>query len=200
MADVRRSRPSLALSLAAVATLLAAGIAAAAPAWNVDELMQRLAQRAGGHATFVERKYLAVLDRPVESSGELSFTPPARLEKRTLKPKPELLLLDGDSVTVEREGKRHTLSLSQYPQVAALVDSVRATLAGDGAALRRSYRVELDGTPAHWFLTLFPSDTQMAAVVLRVRISGGGDRLHSIEIRQADGDHSLMTIEETERR
>ena len=37
-----------------------------------------------GKATFVEKKYLAMLDQPLESSGELSFTAD-RLEKRTVK-------------------------------------------------------------------------------------------------------------------
>jgi hypothetical protein len=36
----------------------------------------------------------------LESSGELSFDAPDRLEKRTIKPRPDALLLDGDKLTV----------------------------------------------------------------------------------------------------
>jgi outer membrane lipoprotein-sorting protein len=183
------------LGLAATCVLLALPeAAAAASAWSVGDLMRQLAQHPGGRATFIERKYLAVLDRPVESSGELSFVPPARMEKRTLKPKPELLVLDGDNLTVERGKQKYTLSLTQYPEVAAFVDSVRATLAGDLRALQSQYRVELDGDLQSWTLTLLPSDTKMAAVVLRIRVSGSRDEVRSIEILQADGDRSVMTI------
>jgi outer membrane lipoprotein-sorting protein len=183
------------LWLIALCALLAVPLATpAASEWSVDELMRQLAKHPGGRATFVERKYLAVLDRPVESSGELSFIPPARMEKRTLKPKAELLVLDGDSLTVERGKQKYTLSLAQYPEVAAFVDSIRGTLAGDLRALQNQYRVELDGEVARWTLTLLPTDTKMAAVVLRIRVSGSQDEVRSIEILQADGDRSVMTI------
>jgi hypothetical protein len=194
-ADMRRAGVASVLALLAFAVHAAAG-----QAWGVAELMQRLAHHPGGRALFVERKYLAVLDRPVESSGELLFTPPSHMEKRTLKPKPELLVLEGDNLTVERDKRRYTLALSQYPEVGAFVDSIRATLAGDLAALHKAYRVELDGDAARWTLTLLPSDTKMAAVVLRIRIAGREDEVRSIEILQADGDRSLMTIDKAETR
>src|SRR5947207_3039459 len=78
-----------------VATALHSTIAASAGEWTVADLMQGLAARAPGKARFVERKYIAILDKPVESSGELRYIPPDRLEKRTLAPKPELLVLEG---------------------------------------------------------------------------------------------------------
>ena len=189
----RRCRAAFAASM-----LLAFVPLAQARNWDVDELMRTLAQHAGGRAAFVERKYLAVLDRPIESSGELVFTPPRHMEKRTLKPKPEVLVIDADNLSVEREGRSYSALLSQYPEVAALIDSVRATLAGDLGALRSQYRVELDGSAAHWTLTLLPSDTRVAALVLRIRIAGSGDAVRSVEILQADGDRSLMNIDRIE--
>src|SRR5690606_29516527 len=98
--------------------------APAAAAWDINQLMNDLARRSGGRATFVEKKYLAVLDKPLVSSGELSFTAAGRLEKRTLKPKPELISLDNDILTVEHGDKKFTLRLSSRPEAVAFVDSV----------------------------------------------------------------------------
>ena len=42
---------------------------------------------------------------------------------------------------------------------------------------------------------LLPSDTRLAALVLRIDVTGTRDRVRSIEILQADGDRSLMTVE-----
>ena len=106
-----------------------------------------------------------MLDRPVESSGELVYRPPARLEKRTLKPKAESLVLDGDVLVVERGKQKYTLQLQQYPEIAAIVGSIRNTLAGDLAALEQQYRVDLQGSPERWSLTLLPSDPRIAAIV-----------------------------------
>ena len=70
-------------------------------AWDITQLMQGLAQNKSGRASFVETKHIAMLDKPVESSGELLFTAPGRLEKRTFKPKPESVLIEnGDRKSV----------------------------------------------------------------------------------------------------
>ena len=61
-----------------------------------------------------------MLDQPVESSGELLFIAPDRLEKRTLKPKPETMVLDGDTLTLERGQRKRVLHLKDHPEVAGL--------------------------------------------------------------------------------
>ena len=180
----------LALSLLA----LGARGAGTAADWNVSRLMQGLAQQRGGKVAFSEKKYIALLDRPVESSGELVYKPPARLEKRTLKPNVESLVLDRDVLVVERGKQKYTLQLQQYPEITAIVDSIRSTLAGDLKALERQYRVDLEGDPERWTLTLLPSDARIAAIVHRIRISGTRDELRQIEMLQADGDRSVMNI------
>lgn len=185
---------ALALALAS----LAGGPARAAD-WGVTELMQSLAQRGAERAMFVERKFIAILDRPVESSGELRYTPPDRLEKRTLKPKPESVVLAGDRLSIERGTFRQTVRLADYPAIAALVDSLRGAVSGDRKALERVYRLELHGNREQWTLVMLPSDTGLAAMVSRVDIGGIRDRVRSIEILQADGDRSVMTIEPIER-
>lgn len=163
--------------------------------WGLDQLMHELAQIRSGRARFVERKSIAMLERPVESSGELLFAAPDHLEKRTLKPKPETMIVDQGSLTIERGRQKHTLELQDYPELAALIDSIRGTLAGDRQALERNYRLSLEGSSQHWTLLLSPIDAKMQAVVRRIRIEGAGDSVARIEVTQADGDSSLMLIE-----
>lgn len=184
----------LLLSVLAMPGLLHADPTFAADAWNVERLMSTLGRQTEGRATFTERKYLAVLDAPVESSGELRFRAPDRLEKITVKPRPESLVLEGDTLTVTRGERRHVVKLSDYREVAAFVDSIRATLAGDRAALERTYALTLGGTAERWKLTLLPRDPAMAEVVLRITITGSRAQLGEIEILQADGDRSVMQI------
>lgn len=174
--------------------LCACACAAAAAGWNVETLMMNLARQQGGRVAFVERKHLAILDRPVESSGELVYRPPARLEKRTLRPQPEVLVLDGDELSIQRGKQTLRAQLRQYPEAGAFVDSIRGTLAGDLGALQRRYRLVLHGTEERWQLTLLPSDPALAAVVLRIQITGRHDRIEVIETTMADGDRSVLTI------
>ncbi|MHB8534837.1 MAG: LolA-related protein [Sulfuricaulis sp.] len=163
--------------------------------WDIDQLMRGLAQTRSDHARFVEKKSIAMLDRPVESSGELFYTAPDHLEKRTIKPKPESMTVDGGTLVIERGRKKHQLQLQDYPELAAFIDSIRGTLAGDRKALERHYRLSLEGTAEHWTLQLLPLDEKMLAVVKRIRIAGVRDVVRSVEITQSDGDSSLMLIE-----
>ncbi|MBV8045744.1 MAG: outer membrane lipoprotein carrier protein LolA [Paludibacterium sp.] len=177
---------------------LLAVTAAHAASFGMPDLMQMLSQQPSGKATFVEKKTLAVLKEPLESSGELSFTAPDRLEKRTLKPKPEAIVLVGDRLTLERsDGRKMTVSLSDRPEAAAFVESIRATLSGDRGALERYYAIALDGTAGNWQLTLTPLQARMQKIISQIRISGARAQVKTISFLQADGDRSDMTITST---
>lgn len=187
-------RRSMRSASAALALLLVTAITHAA-GLDVDQLMQGLAQVRSGQARFVEKKYIAMLDKPVESSGELLYSAPDRLEKRTLKPKPESMILDGGALVIERGRQKHSLQLQDYPELAAVIDSIRGTLAGDRKALERSYRLSLEGSVERWTLQLLPVDEKMQAIIKHIRIAGAQQSVNSIEINRTDGDRSLMLIE-----
>jgi Outer membrane lipoprotein carrier protein LolA-like len=161
---------------------------------DLDAVMGLLAMRQHGRVEFIEQQFLAILDHPVESSGELRYDAPDHLEKRTLLPRPETLVLAGGVLTVERGGRRHVLDMHRYPQIQPFVESIRATLAGDRSALEQVFHVDFAGSVERWELTLVPLDRPLAKIITQVRIDGARDQLLRIEIRQADGDRSLMTL------
>lgn len=194
---MRRSK--LHLRLLAAIVLAASACCAAAqqattPGFTLDRLMSLLAQRQHGEVTFVELDYFAILDRPLKSAGVLLYEAPSHLEKKTLEPRQESLILDGDQLTVQRRHHTYHMQVSAYPQVAPYVDAMRDTLGGNEEALQKVFRVSLTGTLAQWQLTLVPLDHAVARKVKQVAISGSQDLIRSIEILQADGDHSVMTL------
>jgi outer membrane lipoprotein-sorting protein len=182
-------------AITAIAALVLASASSHAADWDLDQLMHELAQTRSGHVSFVERKTIAMLDKPVESSGELIYSAPDHLEKRTLKPKPETMILDNGTLLIERGRQKHSLQLPDYPELAAFIDSIRGTLAGDRQSLERNYRLSLEGSRQNWTLQLLPLDEKMQGVVKRIRIAGVRDAVSRIEIIQADGDSSLLLIE-----
>jgi outer membrane lipoprotein-sorting protein len=167
---------------------------AARPAFTVDQLMSLLAQRKQGEVRFSETDYLQVLDQPVKSSGVLVYRAPDHLEKRTLEPKKESMILEGDELTVQRGHRTYRMQVSAYPQAAPYVDAIRDTLAGNEAGLQKAFKVGFTGTRDAWKLELAPLNSGTARKVKRVEIDGGGDVIHSVEILQADGDRSVMTL------
>jgi hypothetical protein len=192
----RCARAALWLFAAACASAAVAAESSDPAAWDVQRLMRELAQVKTANARFLERRHLGILTAPLESSGTLVYIAPDRLEKHTLRPRPESLVLERNELTVESKerNQRRTLVLQDYPVIWAFVESIRATLAGDLPALSRFYQVGLDGGERQWRLSLIPSDPRMQDVVSEIRISGDRSWINAIEMIETGGDRSVMTI------
>jgi hypothetical protein len=182
-------------AMLALSALLALStpLARAAPD-DLPQVMRLLAARRHGQVDFVEQHFLSVLKRPVESYGVMVYDAPNRLEKRTVEPRPEDLILDGNELTLERKGRTHVLDLAAYPSILPFIESLRATLAGDLPALERVFNVDFAGNLDRWTLSLSPRDSKVSKTVSRVRIDGSRDDLLKVEILEAHGDRSLMTL------
>ncbi|MCB2017994.1 MAG: outer membrane lipoprotein carrier protein LolA [Hydrogenophaga sp.] len=170
-------------------------MAAAHAAYDIDQLMSDLATQKGGRAKFVEKRHVALLDKPVQASGEMVFSPPDRLEKRTILPKPETMVLDKDTLSLERDKRKYTISLTNRPEAQAFVESIRSTLAGNRRALEQDYALKLEGDAQRWVLTLLPSEPAIAALLKRITVTGSRNQVRHIEYLQADGDSSEISID-----
>jgi hypothetical protein len=164
--------------------------------WDLAQLMQDLRQVKMARGRFVERRYLAILNTPLESSGTLLYIAPGRLEKHMLLPRQESLTLDGDTLLIENKetGQRRRVALQEQPVVWAFVESIRSTLAGDLQTLNRFYEVSLEGDASQWRLRLKPTEPRMREVASEIRVSGNSNWVGVIEILDAGGDRSVMTI------
>lgn len=183
----------------AAVTLLGLGLSTGAhAAYSIEQLMTDLASHKGGRARFVEKRHMALLDKPVQASGEMVYSPPDRLEKRTLLPKPETLVLDKDMLSMERDKRKLTINLASRPEALAFVDSIRSTLSGNRRALEQNYTLNLQGESSQWVLTLVPSEPAIAALLQRITVSGGKNQVRHIEYLQVDGDRSEISIEPIE--
>ncbi|MGH8690888.1 MAG: LolA-related protein [Burkholderiales bacterium] len=168
-------------------------LAAFADDWGLKGLMQQMAQVPASRTRFVETRQIALLTQPLELKGNLSYERPNKLSKHVQSPFDELLAVDGDTLTLTNT-KVTTFSLREQPAAGALVESVRATLAGDLAQLERHYRVEFSGSSKAWSLRLVPRDAQVKGAVDSIVLAGAEARLKRIEIAEAGGDRSVMTI------
>ena len=186
----------------ALGRVLAAAGAAAPPAEGpgsdagaqLDQLMSLMSQRRHGEADFSEQKYLSMLKQPLESSGLLIYDAPDHLEQRTTLPRPQSVVLDHGIVTMHIGQRERVLRLADYPQLAPLIDSIRATLAGDRAALERVFQLDFSGTLERWQLRLEPRDAQLATTLKRIDMQGQRDAVHEVQVWQSDGDRSVMSI------
>jgi outer membrane lipoprotein-sorting protein len=165
-------------------TLLLALLPASTAVWAqdtaLDALMRRFAAIPRSRASFTEEKALPELDLPLPSEGMLTWQAPDRLEKHTTTPIEEVLRVEGSHLAYERpdRGIRRDFSLDEHPEMRALVEAIRGTLAGDLGVLRRNYEISFDGTAdGAWRLALTPQSFRVRAAVQRIYLSGRGPQV-----------------------
>ena len=179
---------------AAVVVALAAAVALPARALELDDVLRGLRAVPERHARFEETKRMALLNGPLVRKGALEYVRPDRLTMRVESPFFEKLDIAGDALTIERRSGVTRLALSSQPQLAAWVESLRATLAGDTASLVAHFTVKVEGAAGDWRLTLVPRDATLATVVARVVILGRGADVVRFEVEETKGDSTVVVI------
>ncbi len=160
------------------------------------QLMQAFAAVPAAQAHFTEVRRSDVLRAPIELKGTLHYQRPGRLERRVVLPYQQVMRIEGDRATIENpaRGQPKSYSLAALPAALALVEALRATLAGDLAALERHYRVTLEGGREAWTLNLAPRDPALAGAVAGIRFAGSAARLERVEIEETTGDRVTMIL------
>lgn len=191
------------MTRALAVALLVAGAAHAASTADpaLTEVMRNLAAVPTARARFTETREVALLKAPLVLTGTLRYERPDRLEKHVLTPYDERVAIAGTEITVENKarGRSQRFSASSNASLLALVESLRATLAGDLPALERYFDVAFEGGARDWAVVLVPRGAETLALIARIRIAGAGDRLRRIDIDEAGGDQSRMSIEDETR-
>lgn len=174
--------------------LILACAASPAYAFDLPQLMGLLAQQKGGEGRFTEQRFVHGIEGPLDASGTLSFKAPDQLARHTLTPRPETMVVDGNTLTLSRSGRTRTMTLDSMPELLGMVEAVRGTLSGNAGVLQRYFRTTLAGTRASWSLDLLPIDERLAAQVRSVRISGSAGEVLRVEMEFIGGDRSVMSI------
>ena len=168
------------------------GAPAATEAGLLDQVLAQFAQRRHAEASFTQEQYLSVLRQARSSTGRLIYDAPDHLEERTLTPRPQSMVLDHGMLSLKIGSRSRTLRLADYPQLAPLIDCIRATLAGDRAQLEHTFTLVFSGDLEHWRLHLTPRYSQ--SLLAQIDLTGSHNQVSEIQMQQSDGDHSVMHI------
>lgn len=182
-------------ALAGLLSLAVACTARAQTAFDLPQLMRLLAQVKSGTATFTETRNVAMLEKPLESSGRMSFEAPDAFVRETLKPRSERIAIAGNSITLSQGTRSRTMSLDAAPEAAILVDAIRGVLSGNREAIEKKFVTSVAGSADRWTLEMLPRDARLREKLVSVRVSGKQASVLEVAVAMADGDRSLMRIE-----
>lgn len=161
-----------------------------------EQLLASLARPAPATTAYVEIRYSDLLSEPLLSRGMLSFDAADQLSKRVDEPFQESTVVRGESVRVERRGRKPMqFSLKRAPELRALLVGFSALLSGDQAALRAHFDVSVSGTSGEWQILLSPTDARIGKRIRSITVLGADAAPRCFVVDQADGDSSLMLVD-----
>ena len=145
--------------------------------------------------SFVQQKYLQVVDTSLESSGVFDYERGKSIRWEILEPIQSELLMTPTGVSSKQNGEELLqLDTSANPAAAALGEIFFAVLTADWEILE-SY-VELSGSidGDNWHAVLEPLDQSARLVFTRVELSGSG-LLEKIVLHESSGDRTTIVLE-----
>ena len=176
-------------------TLLSAATVCNASEQAADALIARLAKPAPATIEFTEVRFSKLLREPLIVSGELGYSGPTSLDRRVTTPYRESTSIRGESVKVEREGEKpRSFALKHAPELRGLLAGFSAMLAGDAAALRKTFTVNATGNDDAWTLELIPPDTKLGRRLKAIEVTGSHADPRCFSMTTADGANSILLL------
>ena len=181
----------LALSLLASAGAPAGAAGAEA---SLEQVMHSLAESGSVRATYRERRYVALLEEPIETGGTLFFQPPDRMARRVESPERAWMAIRDDEVVLRNSRGEQRIDLGRSEVARSLVDGLAVVLRGDVALLTARYDVSFRADESRWQIGLTPRADRSRTVIASLVIDGAGDEIHRIEVREAGGDSTVTEV------
>lgn len=173
------------------------GVEQSAPA-SFEALMAHFASSGGIRAEFEETRRITILEDPILSRGTLYFAPPRRLARVTTSPGSSTIVVQGARVVMVDETGRREMDLSSSDVASTIIGNLMVLLRGDVDRIRERYSHRYRADHASWLLVLEPLDEGLGSVIERIRLSGRGRALVSMETVESNGDRTTLAFLEVE--
>lgn len=176
--------------------------------WTIESVMEGLRGLRHVEATFIETRRSGFLTKDLKLNGVFIFNAPQTFIKETFEPYPEVVQIDSNGVRIDQErsgqesqSRTQFIAADAHPLVKGLVDSAQATMSGRKELLEVRYELNITGTEQDWSVVLIPKEEVLREKVESIMFLGSRDLIQRAEIKEADGDWSVidLTYEKVER-
>lgn len=159
-------------------------------AFDLNGLRQQLQQAKTVQGQFIQERYLASLNKPLQTQGQFVLLQKQGLWWNMRKPFVQLLRIRADGIwqkTATGWQKNNATPAMQQKQMQLFMD----LFAGNTRNLQRQFDIHLEGAATHWQLSLVPKTTLMKQIFQRIDIKGD-EVVRSVDIREKQGERTLM--------
>jgi len=138
---------------------------------------------------FTEEKRVALLARPLKSSGTIYFDRDKGIARTTQTPKLQHVILTKTTLRIRTETKTEEIPLDKSKDLKAFALIFPTLLRGDRTELERTFDIGLYGSDKDWWaLTFTPKTDSLKKLIKRVVVFGRKAEVFSLQIAEANGD------------
>jgi outer membrane lipoprotein-sorting protein len=165
---------------------------------SLDDLLASFRAIEGLECRFHEEKRVALLFAPIVTEGTIHYVRPGRLARRVTSPSPEVVLIEGSTLRMGRAGHAETIDLASQPVVRSFVDSIVQLLAGDRAALERSYTIAAEASASGTRITMRPRSSPLSDLLESIAFELTGTTLERMVMTETSGDVTTTTFSDVD--
>jgi outer membrane lipoprotein-sorting protein len=138
---------------------------------------------------FSEQKHVALLARPLSSTGTIVFERDKGIARAVITPKPQLVVLTKTTLKIVKGKTVEEIPLAKSKDLQAFAMIFPTLLRGERAALEKSFDIGLYGSDADWWaLTFSPKAAALKKFVKTVTVFGKKTEVVSLQVVEASGD------------
>ena len=174
------------------------GLVSGTPAHGaaIDPVFARLQLRRL-RCAFRDEKHIALLARPLVSTGTITFDRDRGIVRATTAPHAEKAVLTRTALRIQKGDRVEDIPLDRTRDLQAFALIFPTLLRGERAAIERSFDLALYGrADAWWALELTPRADSLRALVRRVVVFGRAGELAALQIAEASGDTTDTRLSE----
>lgn len=138
---------------------------------------------------FHDQKHIALLARPLVSTGVITFDRDRGIVRSTSAPHAEKAILTRTALRIQKGGRVEDIPLDKTKDLQAFALIFPTLLRGERQVIERSFEIALYGrADAWWALQFTPRSDSLRALVRRVVVFGRAGELVALQVAEASGD------------
>ena len=165
-----------------------------------QDLVFKLLEQQRLACKFAEQKHVALLARPLSSTGTIVFDRDKGIVRAVLTPKPQTVVLTKTSLKIVKGKTVEEIPLDKSKDLKAFAMIFPTLLRGERAALEKSFDIGLYGSDADWWaLTFAPKADALKKFVKTVTVFGKKTDVVALRIVEASGDSTDTQLTDVRR-
>jgi len=138
---------------------------------------------------FSEEKKVALLVRPLKSTGTIYFARDKGIARTVITPKPQSVVLTKTTLKIRTAKKTEEIPLDKSKDLKAFALIFPTLLRGERTELEKSFDIAMYGSDKDWWALAFtPKTDSLKKMIKRVVVYGKKTEAHSLQVVEANGD------------